>query len=85
MAPGPDGISLKDLVRLDPNRDMLEGLFNKWLITGIIPDGIKEGPSLLIPKMMDQEQLKDIANWRPLIICCGFLRMLKTGWLKCAH
>uniref|UniRef100_A0A8C3F8X6 ribonuclease H n=1 Tax=Chrysemys picta bellii TaxID=8478 RepID=A0A8C3F8X6_CHRPI len=74
-APGPDKVSLKDLVRVDPEGDTLAGLFNTWLVTGIIPDGIKECRSLLIPKTMDPEALQDLGNWRPLTIGSIVLRL----------
>lgn len=62
------GSSLKNLVCMDPNGNMLTGLFNIWLVTGMIPDGFKEYQSLLILKTEDPEKLKDIGNWRPLTI-----------------
>ncbi|CAM2095303.1 unnamed protein product [Caretta caretta] len=74
-APGPDQVSLRDLVRVDPEGDTLAGLFNAWLVTGVIPDGIKECRSLLIPKTMDPEALKDLGNWRPLTIGSIVLRL----------
>uniref|UniRef100_A0A8C3SAH1 Reverse transcriptase n=1 Tax=Chelydra serpentina TaxID=8475 RepID=A0A8C3SAH1_CHESE len=74
-APGPDKVSLGDLIRVDPEGDTLAGLFNTWLVTGIIPDGIKECRSLLIPKTMDPEALQDLGNWRPLTIGSIVLRL----------
>ncbi|CAM5179267.1 unnamed protein product [Eretmochelys imbricata] len=74
-APGPDQVSLRDLVRVDPEGDTLAGLFNAWLVTGVIPDGIKECRSLLIPKTMDPEALKELGNWRPLTIGSIVLRL----------
>ncbi|CAM2107381.1 unnamed protein product [Caretta caretta] len=75
MAPGPDQVSLRDLVHVNPEGDTLAGLFIAWLVTGIIPDGIKECRSLLIPKTVDPETLKELGNWRPLTIGSIVLRL----------
>uniref|UniRef100_UPI003D81C635 R2 retrotransposon protein n=1 Tax=Platysternon megacephalum TaxID=55544 RepID=UPI003D81C635 len=74
-APGPDKVSLRDLLLADPECNALEKLFNTWLITGIIPNSIKECRSLLIPKTADPEALKELGNWRPLTIGSIVLRL----------
>ncbi|KYO40233.1 hypothetical protein Y1Q_0019438 [Alligator mississippiensis] len=75
LAPGPDKLTLKDLRRADPKGDALVELFSLWLITGTVPDGLKECRSVLIPKAVDFEKLRQLGNWRPITIGSIVLRL----------
>ena len=48
-APGPDGQKLKD-VRAIPH-DQLSAHFNLWLLSGYLPSTLREGETVLLPKV----------------------------------
>ena len=48
-APGPDGRKLKD-VRAIPH-DQLSAHFNLWLLSGYLPSTLREGETVLLPKV----------------------------------
>ena len=47
---GPDHLDLRDLIETDPQHVQLMELFNLWLVSGIIPDVMKECCTVLISK-----------------------------------
>ncbi|TRZ14172.1 hypothetical protein HGM15179_012940 [Zosterops borbonicus] len=74
-APGPDGITLGHLLKLDPRFSQLSVIFNLWLVTGIIPDALQDCRTVLIPKSSSEERLGDINNWRPITIASLVFRL----------
>lgn len=72
-APGPDGFSLADVVKLDKSGYLLAAMFNIWLILGRLPNELKANRSILLPK--GSENLHDIGNWRPLTLSSVILRL----------
>ena len=74
-APGPDGITVKQLEKkIKPYQyDILAGLFNVWYVTGKVPPGLKRLRSILLPK--GTENLDDLGNWRPLSIAGVIIRL----------
>lgn len=62
-APGPDGLSLRDLIKIDPHYTQLTELFNPWLISDTILDMVKECWSVLISIFALPECQNDINNW----------------------
>lgn len=74
-ATGPDRINKQKIVEMDPSGERLAEIFNTWLCTGIIPKVFKKGRTILIPKSMDQAELLDIGNWRPITIGSMILRL----------
>ncbi|XP_051494136.1 mitochondrial enolase superfamily member 1, partial [Apus apus] len=74
-APGPDKITLRELTKIDPHCNHLRELFNLWLLTGMIPDSVKNCRTVLIAKSAIPERLGDINNWRPITIGSIILRL----------
>lgn len=57
----------------DRQSKALTNLFNTWLVTGTVPDSVKENRSILLPKC--KEGMDNINNWRPLTISSIVLRL----------
>lgn len=74
-APGPDGITLGDIKKMDPEYSRTMELFNLWLTSGRIPDMVRGCRTVMIPKSTRPERLKDINNWRPITIGSILLRL----------
>ena len=72
-AAGPDKTDLKKLLTVDRQGKTLTNLFNTWLLTGYVPEAVKENRSILLPK--GTEGLDNINNWRPLTISSIVLRL----------
>ena len=72
-AAGPDLIELRKLIAEDRKGIALSNLFNTWLVTGKVPQEVKENRSILLPK--GTEGLDSINNWRPLTISSMVLRI----------
>ncbi|XP_053911837.1 mitochondrial enolase superfamily member 1 [Cuculus canorus] len=74
-APGPDGLRRRDIESCDPQfKDLME-IYNLWLVSGKVPDVVKECRTILIPKSTNAERLNDINNWRPITIGSTILRL----------
>lgn len=73
--PGPDGIMLAHLVRMDLKYSLLMEIFNLWLVSETIPDTMRECQTILIPKSMDGYRLNDNNNRRPIMIASMVLRL----------
>lgn len=69
-APGPDGITIADLRRV-PCR-LLVVLYNGMLLTGTIPQDLKNCRTTLIPKVGD---LRLVSNWRPITVSSLIMRV----------
>uniref|UniRef100_A0A8C5JJ73 Reverse transcriptase n=1 Tax=Junco hyemalis TaxID=40217 RepID=A0A8C5JJ73_JUNHY len=74
-APGPDGFTLGQISAKDPKFSRLTEIFNLWLVTGTIPDALRDCRTVLIPKSSDAERLGDINNWRPITIGSVVIRL----------
>uniref|UniRef100_A0A803VHT8 Reverse transcriptase domain-containing protein n=1 Tax=Ficedula albicollis TaxID=59894 RepID=A0A803VHT8_FICAL len=74
-APGPDGITLGDIKKMDPEYSLTAEIFNLWLTSGKIPDMVRGCRTVLIPKSTEPERLKDTNNWRPITIGSILLRL----------
>lgn len=72
-AAGPDLIDLKNLKANDHQGHALSNIFNTWLLTGKVPESVKENRSILLPK--GSTDLDNINNWRPLTISSVVLRL----------
>ncbi|KAK3592171.1 hypothetical protein CHS0354_000078 [Potamilus streckersoni] len=72
-APGPDRITLGDIVQQPDYPEVLTNLFNIWLLTGRVPKNAKLSRSILLPKT--KTGLEDVNNWRPLTISSAILRL----------
>ncbi|XP_012529645.3 serine/arginine repetitive matrix protein 2 [Monomorium pharaonis] len=64
-APGPDGVSYRDLRGADPGAGLLSAVFNACLRLEAVPASWKTSNTLLIHKKGDQNVLE---NWRPLAL-----------------
>uniref|UniRef100_A0A8B9QGS0 Reverse transcriptase domain-containing protein n=1 Tax=Apteryx owenii TaxID=8824 RepID=A0A8B9QGS0_APTOW len=73
--PGPDDLSLRDVIKKDPQGSQLAELFNLWLLARRIPYRIKECRMILIPKSDDPSKIEDMNNWRPITIGSVILRL----------
>ena len=65
-APGPDELTLRHLIEIDPDYTQIRELFNPWLLSGTIPDMVKECRTVLISKSALPERQNDINNWRTI-------------------
>lgn len=74
-APGPDGFTLRDIKKMDPEYSRTAEIFNLWLTAGKIPDMVRGCRTVLIPKSSQPERLKDLNNWRPITIGSILLRL----------
>lgn len=74
-APGPDGITLRDLKKIDPEFSWTMEIFNLWLTPGKIPDLLRGCRAVLIPKSAKLDCLEDINNWTPITISSILLRL----------
>lgn len=74
-APGPDGITLGQIITKGPKFSRLTEMFNLWLITGTVPDALLDCRTVLIPKSSDAEKPGDINNWRPITIGSVVIRL----------
>ncbi|XP_010210402.1 PREDICTED: uncharacterized protein LOC104565403 [Tinamus guttatus] len=83
-APGPYGLSLQDILNINPQGSRLATLLNLWLLAAKVSDEMKVGRMVLIPKLTDPKKLADMNNWRPNtigpIILRLFSRILSTGY-----
>ena len=77
-AAGPDKIDLKKLLTVDRQGKTLTNLFNTWLLTGHVPEAVKENRSILLPK--GTEGLDNINNWRPLCSLCEPESSIHGDW-----
>lgn len=75
LAPEPDGLILSDLMKIDPNYSQFMTLFNVWLVSGSVPDMVKECRAVLISKWAKPERQRDINNWHPITIGSIILRL----------
>lgn len=86
MATGPDRISVTDLKRMDPGGRQLACLLNVWLVTGCIPEVVKQCRSVLIPKVNDELDLKEVGDWIPITLarwwCIYFLDCWLVDWKR---
>ncbi|XP_048514042.1 uncharacterized protein LOC125501691 [Athalia rosae] len=64
-APGPDGLTYRDLRGADPDCRLLTSLFNACRRLEAIPDIWKSSNTVLIHKKGDRD---DLSNWRPLAL-----------------
>lgn len=61
-APGPNGITLRHLSKMDPKYSQTVEIFNLLLASGMITDMVKGFQTVLIPKSAKPEFLRDINN-----------------------
>lgn len=73
-SPGIDGVKYNHLKAIDRNGDLLAKLFNDWLISGFIPNCLKQSKTTLIPKTNDPTEAQLIKNWRPITLGSTILR-----------
>lgn len=66
-AAGPDGVDKVFLVKWDPTRARLAGMYNGFLVRASIPACLKLNRTTLLPKSHDPTARKSIANWRPML------------------
>ncbi|KAK7881417.1 hypothetical protein WMY93_029826 [Mugilogobius chulae] len=52
-SPGPDGLTRVHLKVFDPTGTKLAAIYNRWLVSGHIPESLKKGLTTLIPKATD--------------------------------
>ncbi len=71
-APGPDGVRLSEIRKLDPGGEAFAILYTVWHVSKHVPVGIKECRTILLPKGGDPGVLK---NWRPITIGSWVLRV----------
>lgn len=74
-APGPDGITLGDLSKMDPKNSWMMEIFKLWIVSVTITDMGRECQTVLIPKSNKLDRLREINNWRPITICSIVLRL----------
>lgn len=76
-AVGPDGLRPSDLRKIPKHRLVL--LFNAMMLFGVVPGGLKNGRTVLIPKGGDPESVN---SWRPITVGSPLLGMLHKilGW-----
>lgn len=74
-APGPDGITLGDLSKMDPKNSWMMEIFKLWIVSVTITDMGREYQTVLIPKSNKLDRLREINNWRPITICSIVLRL----------
>lgn len=74
-APGPDGITLGDLSKMDPKNSWMMEIFKLWIVSVTITDMGRECQTVLIPKSNKSDRLREINNWRPITICSIVLRL----------
>ncbi|GCC20978.1 hypothetical protein chiPu_0019501 [Chiloscyllium punctatum] len=75
-AAGPDRMTLKEIIKIfNKDNTLLPRLYTIWIKTGKIPDEMKLSRTVLIPKVNNEEELKDINNWRPITIGPIMLRL----------
>ncbi|KAJ7410486.1 hypothetical protein WISP_108386 [Willisornis vidua] len=73
--PGPDGITLRDLSKIDSEYSLTMETFNLRFTSGMIPDMVRGCQTVVIPKLTRPERLKDINNWRRIMIGSIILRL----------
>lgn len=56
-------LSLRDIIKRDPQFTQLMELFKLWLVSGTVPDMVKECWTVLISKSSLSECQKDTNNW----------------------
>lgn len=61
--PGPDGLSLRDIIKIDLHFTQLMELFNLSFVPGIVLDMVKECWTVLVSKSSLLERQNDINNW----------------------
>lgn len=64
-APGPDGITYRDLREMDPGARLLTALFNACYRLEAVPPAWKTSNTVLVYKKGDRDNLE---NWRPLAL-----------------
>uniref|UniRef100_A0A8C5TIF3 Reverse transcriptase domain-containing protein n=1 Tax=Malurus cyaneus samueli TaxID=2593467 RepID=A0A8C5TIF3_9PASS len=74
-APGPDGITLGDIKKMDPDYSQTMEIFNIWLTSGNIPDMVRGCRTVIILKSTTPERLRNVNNWRPMTIGSILLRL----------
>ncbi|KAL7673724.1 hypothetical protein ACOME3_000008 [Neoechinorhynchus agilis] len=76
-AAGPDGITIRDLSRMDPGYAGMCIIFNCILSCGYSPKALNGGKTILVPKSSSSDKnLNDIKGWRPITICSILQRVL---------
>ncbi|KAI0985678.1 hypothetical protein GJ496_010041, partial [Pomphorhynchus laevis] len=88
-AAGPDRVSIQQLVRFDPNCQIISLLANMIISAGYMPRTWRCNRSLLVPKAGKIESsddlndaLKDISNFRPITISSVLCRLFHRVILK---
>jgi len=74
-APGPDGLSVRDLIKISPHYTKLMELFSLWLASGTIPDMVRECNTVLTSKSALPGHQNDINNWQPIAIGSTTLKL----------
>uniref|UniRef100_A0A3Q2YQL5 Reverse transcriptase domain-containing protein n=1 Tax=Hippocampus comes TaxID=109280 RepID=A0A3Q2YQL5_HIPCM len=74
-APGPDGITKKNINNWDVYGVALALEYTRWLIQGTIPAAVKDCKTSLLPKSTNPDDLKITSNWRPITIGSMLLRL----------
>ncbi|XP_011883906.1 PREDICTED: uncharacterized protein LOC105571048, partial [Vollenhovia emeryi] len=64
-APGPDGLTYRDLRGADPGTRLLAALFNICVRLEVVPASWKTSNTVLVHKKGDRD---DLDNWRPLAL-----------------
>lgn len=65
-APGPDGVRLPAIKRVDPEGTLTSILFTLWFMTAKVPRLVKSARTVFLPKTHDG--LDEMRNWRPITI-----------------
>ncbi|GCC16572.1 hypothetical protein chiPu_0022439 [Chiloscyllium punctatum] len=75
-AAGPDRMTLKEITKLfNKNNGILPKIYSIWIRSGKIPLNMKLSRTVLIPKVNNEDELKEINNWRPITIGPIMLRL----------
>lgn len=74
-SPGPDGLTKRHIMSMDPTGTQLAMLYNAMLLQKYIPNCLKTSQTTLIPKSNDKSKLKELKNWRPISISPIIMRI----------
>ncbi|KAK7881390.1 hypothetical protein WMY93_029799 [Mugilogobius chulae] len=77
-SPGPDGLTRVHLKVFDPTGTKLAAIYNRWLVSGHIPESLKKGLTTLIPKATDPSMADKIKYWRPLTLSSTLVRVFSN-------
>lgn len=75
---GPDGWSIRDVIRLSPGTVSI--LANSMFYLGYVPARLRENRAILIPK--NRNDPIDVNNYRPITISSVFFRIVNKVWAK---